>query len=220
MRKELKMYGLMLMVGASMVHNVGALALDSSNGAVSQDVKEQYTQDTEGSMQGNGYLSSVEFISNAINDAIEQGMYEKQMADRVACKIEDNKELDRQIQQAIAEEEERKRKEAERKAAEEEARHWRTDTFRLTAYCNCSICCGQWADGLTATMTSCCEGTTIAVDPNIIPLGSRVIIDGHEYIAQDTGSAIKGNRIDIYISDHSRASDFGVKYRTVKYRID
>ena len=54
-------------------------------------------------------------------------------------------------------------------------------------------------------------GQTIAVDPSVIPYGSTVIIDGHEYIAQDCGGAIKGNRIDIYFDSHSEALDFGVR---------
>lgn len=75
-------------------------------------------------------------------------------------------------------------------------------TFKLTGYCRCEKCCGEWADGWTATMTVATAGRTIAVDPNIIPLGSHVIINGHEYIAEDTGSAINENRIDIFCENH------------------
>lgn len=42
------------------------------------------------------------------------------------------------------------------------------------------------------------EGHTIAVDPSVIPLGSEVLINGHEYVAEDIGGAVKGNVIDIY----------------------
>lgn len=41
----------------------------------------------------------------------------------------------------------------------------------------------------------------MAVDPDVIPLGSRIMIDGHEYIAEDVGGAVKGNVIDIYTAD-------------------
>jgi len=75
--------------------------------------------------------------------------------------------------------------------------------FKLTGYCPCSYCCGEWADGITATQTKATEGRTIAVDPKIIPLGSHVYINGHEYIAEDTGSAINEKRIDIYYDNHS-----------------
>ena len=47
--------------------------------------------------------------------------------------------------------------------------------FRITSYCNCVICCEQWAGfGTTASGTHVTEGRTIAVDPNVIPLGSKV----------------------------------------------
>lgn len=88
--------------------------------------------------------------------------------------------------------------------------------FRLTAYCPCEICCGKWAQyGLTASGTVPEEGRTIAVDKRIIELGETVWIDGVEYTAEDTGSAIKGNRIDIFFDDHQTALEFGVQYKEV-----
>ena len=59
---------------------------------------------------------------------------------------------------------------------------------------------------------------TIAVDTDIIPLGSTVYIDGVAYVAEDTGGAIKGNRIDIYVEDHALALNKGVDYLDVKIR--
>lgn len=88
--------------------------------------------------------------------------------------------------------------------------------FRLTAYCNCEICCGKWSQyGLTASGTVPEEGRTIAVDKNVIALGETVWIDGTPYIAEDTGSAIKGNRIDIYFDSHQTAREFGVQYKEI-----
>lgn len=81
--------------------------------------------------------------------------------------------------------------------------------FGLSAYCACSACCPGYADGITATGTKATEGRTIAVDPRVIPYGSKVIINGHEYIAEDCGGVIKGNRIDIFFDSHSAALDFG-----------
>lgn len=75
--------------------------------------------------------------------------------------------------------------------------------YKLTGYCACSICCGDYADGITYTGTQATEGRTIAVDPNKIPLGSKVLINGNIYIAEDVGGAIKENRIDIYKDNHS-----------------
>lgn len=88
-------------------------------------------------------------------------------------------------------------------------------TFKLTAYCPCPKCCGEWADGLTYTETVATEGRTIAVDPDVIELGSIVTINGQEYVAEDIGGAIQGNRIDVYFSSHAEAIRFGVQYTEV-----
>lgn len=87
--------------------------------------------------------------------------------------------------------------------------------YRVTAYCPCETCCGEWADGITATGTTAQQGITIAVDPQIIPYGTRVTIDGHTYTAQDCGGAIKGKRIDVFFDRHEDAQAFGVQYHKI-----
>lgn len=81
--------------------------------------------------------------------------------------------------------------------------------FEITYYCPCTKCCGPNAVGITHTGTLAQEGKTVAVDPNVIPLGSTLIIDGQTYIAEDTGSAIKGNKIDIFKDSHIVALEGG-----------
>lgn len=81
--------------------------------------------------------------------------------------------------------------------------------FTITHYCNCRECCGSWAGGNTASGTVPTAGRTIAVDPSVIPLGTRVIINGQVYVAEDTGGAIKGNKIDIYVSSHNLTWAYG-----------
>ena len=81
-------------------------------------------------------------------------------------------------------------------------------TFTLTAYDPCLICCGK-TDGITATGTKGMTGRTVAVDPSVIPYGSRLLIGGYVYIAEDTGSAIKGNHIDLFMDTHEIAMMFG-----------
>jgi 3D (Asp-Asp-Asp) domain-containing protein len=89
-------------------------------------------------------------------------------------------------------------------------------TFRLTAFCNCSKCNGKWAGGPTASGTMPMAGRTIAVDKAVIPLGAEVIINGHTYIAEDTGGKwIQGKEIDIFFDSHQKALEFGVKYMEV-----
>lgn len=80
---------------------------------------------------------------------------------------------------------------------------------------------GHPAYGITASGAYVQEGTTIAVDPRVIPLGSRVYIEGVGFrIAQDTGGAIKGNRIDVYIEDLQEALEFGVKRGVAVYLVE
>lgn len=87
--------------------------------------------------------------------------------------------------------------------------------YIVTAYCPCPICCGEWSDGLTYTETVATEGRTIAVDPEVIPLGSTVEINGVEYIAEDIGGAIKENRIDVFFENHEDALNWGVQYLNI-----
>lgn len=75
--------------------------------------------------------------------------------------------------------------------------------------------------GITASGAKVKPGVTIAADPRIIPMGSTVYIEGiGTRVVQDTGSAIKGHRIDIYIPDLSEARQFGVKKDVKVYRVD
>lgn len=87
--------------------------------------------------------------------------------------------------------------------------------FECTAYCSCEKCCGEWADGITYTGGLATENRTIAVDPEVIPLGAVVEINGQEYVAEDIGGAIKGNHIDIYMESHTEALEWGVQHHEV-----
>lgn len=86
--------------------------------------------------------------------------------------------------------------------------------YKVTAYCPCSTCCGK-SNGITATGTVATQGRTIAVDPNKIPYGTEVIINGHTYVAEDCGGAIKGNKIDLFFDNHQDALNWGVQYLEV-----
>lgn len=98
--------------------------------------------------------------------------------------------------------------------------------FKITYYCACEACCGSWAKNRpkdeegrpivkTASGATAEAGKTIAVDPDIIPYGTEVIINGHTYTAQDCGGAIQGNRIDIYCDSHDEALKNGLDYYEV-----
>ena len=84
--------------------------------------------------------------------------------------------------------------------------------FILTAYCPCPICCGQWSnmvDPHTASGAPAVAGVTVAVDPKVFPYGTKLMINGQIYTAQDCGGAIIGNHIDIYFNTHAEACNFG-----------
>lgn len=98
---------------------------------------------------------------------------------------------------------------------ERESRGKLLGRFRITFYCPCARCNGS-SDQPTKSGAPLTIGETIAVDPSVIPLGSAVYIDGiGERIAQDTGGAIKGNRIDVLVSTHEEAETLGVQYADV-----
>ena len=82
-------------------------------------------------------------------------------------------------------------------------------TFEVTAYCPCEICCGAWADGIVYTGGYAEEGRTIAVDPDIIPLGTVVEIDGQRFIAEDIGGGSSGREIDLFFCSHEDARRYG-----------
>ena len=86
--------------------------------------------------------------------------------------------------------------------------------FKITYYCACEKCCNK-ADGITATGSRVAEGRTIAVDPSVIPYGTKVIIGGHVFTAEDCGGAIKQNHIDIYVNSHEEAQALGVANASV-----
>jgi 3D (Asp-Asp-Asp) domain-containing protein len=88
--------------------------------------------------------------------------------------------------------------------------------FKITAYCPCENCNGCWAGQPAKNGEEMEEGLTIAVDPDVIPLGSYVYIEGVGMRkAQDTGSAIRGNKIDLFFSSHGETEEWGVRYLEV-----
>lgn len=86
-------------------------------------------------------------------------------------------------------------------------------TYKITAYCSCSKCCGK-STGRTASGTTATAGRTVAAPANFA-FGTKLNIGGHIYTVEDRGGAIKGNKIDIYVSSHSEALQWGVRYLPV-----
>lgn len=79
-------------------------------------------------------------------------------------------------------------------------------TVTSTAYC---------LRGYTASGTYVNEGT-IAVDPRVIPMGTRMYVPGYGYgVARDTGGVIKGNKIDVWFPSLSQCYNWGNRTVTI-----
>ena len=110
--------------------------------------------------------------------------------------------------------------EAKRKAEEEAKRKAEeAKRGRLVARMKCTFYTGSADEGgsITAFGTPVTPWYTVAVDPRVIPLGSKIRIEGFNgvFYCADTGGAIKGNIIDIAVGSKSEASNLGVQYRNV-----
>ena len=89
--------------------------------------------------------------------------------------------------------------------------------YKLTHYCPGfhGEPCGT-GDGLTATGTKVTAGRTIAVDPKVIPYGTKVYIEGYGWrVAEDCGGGVKGKHIDVAMGTNDEAMSKGVKHRDV-----
>lgn len=110
--------------------------------------------------------------------------------------------------------------EAKRKAEEEAKRKAEeAKRGRLVARMKCTFYTGSADEGgsITALGTPVTPWYTVAVDPRVIPLGSKIRIEGFNgiFYCADTGGAIKDNIIDIAVGSKSEASNLGVQYRNV-----
>lgn len=87
--------------------------------------------------------------------------------------------------------------------------------MKCTAYCDCPECSSGYGrhthSGATAE-----AGRTIAVDPDVIDIGSKVEIEGQIYVAEDVGSAVQGDHIDIFFDSHDEVEEWGTRYLETK----
>jgi 3D (Asp-Asp-Asp) domain-containing protein len=86
--------------------------------------------------------------------------------------------------------------------------------MEVTAYCPCPKCCGENAQGITASGHDVSYNNShfVAADTDLLPFGTKLIIPGYsggtvEVI--DRGGAIKGNRLDVFFPTHEEALQWG-----------
>ena len=89
----------------------------------------------------------------------------------------------------------------------------RLGKWKLSFYCPCHTCSGNWGHR-TSSGATCVEGVTAACA--ILPPGTVVKIDGYgESVIHDTGSGVRGQHLDIFMESHRQCLNHGVKYREV-----
>ena len=196
-----------------------------------EDIQSQQTAE-------NDLLTKISSQEDAINDLLRQAKEEEAAARLAAQQAAAEKAAQEAAAKEAAEkkaaEEAAAKKAAQQKAAQQAASATEkkqnttstsstTDTtidtskgkylgrFKLTAYCSCSICCGKWSGGGTASGTTPTPGRTIAMAG--VPFGTKLSINGQIYTVEDRGTAY--GHVDIFMGSHSEALSFGMRYADV-----
>lgn len=86
--------------------------------------------------------------------------------------------------------------------------------FKTTGYCPCRRCSSGWG-GRTSSGAIARANHTVAVDPRVIPYGTKLMVNGIIYTAEDMGSGVNGKHLDIYYNTHGEARLQGVQYAEV-----
>lgn len=89
--------------------------------------------------------------------------------------------------------------------------------FNVSAYCPCPKCCGQYADGITASGHKIQPGDKFVAADKRFPFGTMLDIPGYGIVpVLDRGGAIKGNKLDVFFPTHQEALNWGRQYLKVK----
>ena len=92
---------------------------------------------------------------------------------------------------------------------------WRTVRMRVTAYCPCEKCCGEFADGITASGHKILPGDCFVAADRNFPFGTELIVPDYNrdkpVKVLDRGGAITGERLDVFFATHEKALQWGVK---------
>lgn len=104
-----------------------------------------------------------------------------------------------------------------------DSEEWQTVRMRVTAYCPCEKCCGEYSDGITACGHRIQVGDTFAAADRRYPFGTEMIVAGYNggnpIEVLDRGGAIRGNRLDVFFHSHAEALQWGVRHLDVKVRL-
>ncbi len=99
---------------------------------------------------------------------------------------------------------------------------WEMIEMRVTAYCPCPSCCGEYSDGITACGYVIQPGDTFVAADGRYSFDTEMLIPGYSNSKPvkvlDRGGAIKGNRLDVFFATHDEALQWGVQYLEVNVR--
>lgn len=179
-----------------------------------KDIKDWNDMDSEIILIGqelhikSGSLSIEKEPTNQTEETQESTVKEQAQETKPAEETSTNKKEAKE--EPVTKQEETK-EESVTKSEKQENPEGKTMTVTATAYtAACNGCTGITATGIDLNKDR--NAKVIAVDPNVIPLGSKVYVEGYgQAIAGDTGGAIKGNKIDIHVPTKSEANKWGVR---------
>jgi 3D (Asp-Asp-Asp) domain-containing protein len=102
----------------------------------------------------------------------------------------------------------------------DESGEWKTVRMRVTAYCPCRKCCGEYSDGITACGHRIQSGDVFVAADRRYDFGTEMLIadynNSEPVTVLDRGGAIRGNRLDVFFGSHKKALQWGVRYIDVK----
>jgi len=105
----------------------------------------------------------------------------------------------------------------------EPSSQWKIVRMRVTAYCPCERCCGEYADGITANGHRIDRGDRFVAADRRYAFGTEMVIPGYyggePVRVLDRGGAIKGDRLDVFFNTHAEALQWGVRYLDVKVKV-
>jgi 3D (Asp-Asp-Asp) domain-containing protein len=108
------------------------------------------------------------------------------------------------------------------KQTPEQVGEWQTVRMRVTAYCSCPKCCGEYSGGPTASGHHILPGDTFVAADRKYSFGTEMLIDGYNsgepVKVLDRGGAIRGDKLDVFFASHEEALKWGVKYIDVKIK--
>ena len=112
--------------------------------------------------------------------------------------------------------------EQETETKSETSNKWRTVRMKVTGYCPCSKCCGEYSDGITANGHKIQPGDTFVAADKRYSFGTEMVIEGYSngqtIKVLDRGGAIRGNKLEAFFHTHQEALEWGVRNIDVKVR--